>query len=319
MITNNHQDITIIIRSARERTESLCYKLITEQGIPENQVFIVREVPFSKAMKRSFEIGIEENRKWTYCIDADVLLRTNSIKIMTEFAEKEDSNVCEIQGFVMDKFFGGPRQAGNHLYRTSLLDKVIERIPDEGTDIRPERYTLNEMRKSGYPWKKAFYIVGIHDYEQYHFDIYRKSFVHGKKHTKQSGLFIDLWRERRVNDFDFVVALRGFADSLVNEKEAFINKSQPLYRTLYDLTGFQEKSKLNLTKFSLNQIDNVISTWVYPAVYYSYFPTRGGLDLEPVSTWVKIKQKSENMGLVKTILTIVGSIFTRIGKKIRFD
>lgn len=317
MKINNHQNVTVIIRSAHERTESLCRKLIIEQGVPENQVHVVREIPFSKAMKRSFEIGLQENRKWTYCIDADVLMRPGSIKTMTESAEKEKSNVCEIQGFVIDKFFGGPRQAGNHLYRTSLLTEVIRCIPEEGTDIRPERYTLNEMRKAGYPWKKVHYVIGLHDHEQYHFDIYRKSFVHGKKHTEQAGLFIDLWREGSNTDYDFVVALRGLGDTLINRKDAFINIKQPLYQELYDLTGFQEKNDLDSNQYSLNEIENIINTWISPAIYYSYFPTRGGLDSKKIGNG--IKRNLKKIGLIKTGLTIFGSLFIKIGKRMQYN
>ncbi len=44
---NSFNDTTVIIRSAGERTEQLCKKLILEQGVPELQVFVVREVPCS--------------------------------------------------------------------------------------------------------------------------------------------------------------------------------------------------------------------------------------------------------------------------------
>ena len=57
---------TLIIHSADERTFQLCQKLILEQGVPETQVFVVQEVPFSAAMRKSFEIGISEGRKWTF-------------------------------------------------------------------------------------------------------------------------------------------------------------------------------------------------------------------------------------------------------------
>ena len=85
--------------------------MILEQGVQEKDLIIVREVPFSMSMKKSFEIGLERGKKWTFCIDADVLLRKHSIQKMIQFAENQKKNVCEIQGLVLDKFFSGPRGA----------------------------------------------------------------------------------------------------------------------------------------------------------------------------------------------------------------
>ena len=53
-------------------------------------------------------------------------------------AEQQAKKVCEVQGYVLDKFYVGPRTAGNHPYRTSLSPKMIENIQYEGEDGRPE-------------------------------------------------------------------------------------------------------------------------------------------------------------------------------------
>lgn len=104
------KEVCVVIRSVKERTEELCKKLIVEQGVPESQVFIVHEVPFAASMRKGFELGIESNCQWTYCIDADVLLRPGSMAQMLEAAQRADGMTCELQGVVYDKFFGGARE-----------------------------------------------------------------------------------------------------------------------------------------------------------------------------------------------------------------
>ncbi len=134
-LSDNLNDLVyVVIRSAEERTEQLCKKLILEQGVFPENLCIVREVPFSAALKKAYELGIERGLKWTLCIDADVLLRPGAVEKMIALAENQDKKVCEIEGFVLDKFAGGPRTGGIHLYRTSLLLKALEHIPPVSFD-----------------------------------------------------------------------------------------------------------------------------------------------------------------------------------------
>ena len=90
----------------------LCKQLIVDQGVSAENLAVVKEAPFSAALKKSFELGMECGLKWTFCIDADVLLRPGAVETMVNLAEQEDEQVCEIQGFILDKFFGGPRNGG---------------------------------------------------------------------------------------------------------------------------------------------------------------------------------------------------------------
>lgn len=317
MKTESLNLITLIIRSVRERTEQLCKKLMIDQGVKEENIFVVNEVPFSAAMKKSFEIGINENKKWTFCIDADVLLGSGSIEKMIEYAEKQNENVCEIQGFVMDKFFGGPRQAGNHLYRTSLLEKVIECIPDEGVDIRPERYTLGRMKLKGYDWKIVPCIVGIHDAEQFNFDIYRKAFVYAIKHLDRAELLITNWREQYEHDPDFKVALKGFSDSINNTKSAFINCELPLYKEKFNESGFGEKQTLEMSGWTPEFIGQKINNWNYSDLYLAYFPGRDGLDNKRTASLKKVKRSIERRGYIRTSMLIVSELLSGIGKRLR--
>jgi len=85
-ITNSLNDhVHVIIRSAGERTMHLCKQLIIEQGVSADNLSVVNEAPFSAALKKSFELGMERGLKWTLCIDADVLLRPGAVETMLPF------------------------------------------------------------------------------------------------------------------------------------------------------------------------------------------------------------------------------------------
>lgn len=293
----NELNCLIIIRSAGERTNELCEKLILEQNVPKSNVVIVCEVPFSAAMKKSFQLGIDSGLKYTFCIDADVLLRPESIKYMIEEFEKLPTDICEIQGLVLDKFFGGPRPAGNHLYRTSLLPEVIKRIPDEGVNIRPEAHTLNQMKKAGFNWVQIPYVVGTHDDEQFNFDIYRKNFVQAVKHIQHAELFVKVWKENIDRDEDFKIALKAFADSIQHNDKIYINKNQTVYRDYFEKAGFMEKPPLLLSEFNIQFIEQRITNWIEPEVYLKKYPTKFGL--------IKGKLEKTNSSLVTRIVNKV--------------
>ena len=196
---------------------------------------------------------------------------------MLEIAQKYKNTTLGMQYLVMDKFFGGPRSAGNHLYRTSLLDKVIRKIPVEGITIRPETYALNSMQDDGFQWNKIHYVVGIHDDEQYNYDIYRKCFVHGVKHLDLEYMLMDIWKSYSKYDHDFKVALKAFSDSLQNSKPVYINRDYELYKNLFKKAGFNEKERIDIIKYSLSTIEDKIIKWKYPDAYLRTHPIPRGI------------------------------------------
>lgn len=310
------KDITVIIRSVNERTEQLCKKLLVDQGVLEENLHLIREVPFSAAMRKSFQIGIENKKRWTLCVDADVLSRSGAVQKLVEHAETKKENICEVQGYMLDKFFGGIRRGGFHLYRTSLLPKVIECIPKEGVDIRPESRTLKEMAKRGYPRAVVPYIVGIHDDEQYNYDIYRKAFVQAVKHLNKADLLVSHWKENADKDPDFKVALVAFSDSIRNTEPVFIDTEQNLYKEKFKRAGFNEKEELNIDTVSLQDIEEKINTWNASEKYYDYYPDRDGLDNQKTIAVRKIRQSFKSRGVGKTALLILSQGFTGLGKKL---
>ena len=326
---NNHlEKLTVIIRSVGERTEKLCYELTLAQNVSPESIFVVRESPFSKAMQASFQIGLERECPWTFCIDADVLLQPGSIEKMLRIAEVQEKNVCEIQGYILDKFFGGPRTAGNHLYRTSHLEKVIKNIPTDGTDIRPEYYTLQTMKNQGYPWVVVPYLVGIHDFEQYYRDIFRKCFVQAHKHQAFTDLFLSIWRTGATHDLDYRMALTGFAKGIEYYDNVSINSKDKIYET-YKLElakwDIHEKEELLAHNFTPNQVKSIIDNWQEPEIYLKKFPTKLGLvniaenHLHNKSKLKhqRVLQKLHKLGPIKILPYILGWLLQTIGQRIK--
>jgi hypothetical protein len=311
------KEILVIIRSAGERTLETCYNLILSQGFSPESVKIVEEIPFSRAMVVSFLLGIEFNRKYTLCIDADVLLQASSIESLYLEFEKQQPNVCEIQGLVMDKFFGGPRPAGNHMYRTSLLQNLLDCIPKEGTDIRPEFYSLNKMSERGYPWLNVPIIVGIHDDEQWNRDIYRKCFVHGVKHLAFADLFVPLWKNNQDSDYDYTIALRAFADSIVCSESVFIDRSQPLYEDGFSNTLFTEKNPLSNVDITIELITTQVSNWTYALEYQKKLPLQYGLIKPDEDNKNNLNKIIKKHGHLKMLVFYFGVSLVVLGTRIK--
>jgi hypothetical protein len=308
--------VTVIIRSVGERTEQLCQELILAQGVDLDNVVTVRETPFSAAMRKSFETGLERGLPWTFCVDADLLLRPGSVEMMVQLAEQQKENVCEIQGYVLDKFFGGPRNGGVHLYRTGLLDRVISQIPREGVDIRPEFHTLKAMKAQGYPWVDVPYLIGLHDFEQYYGDIFRKCFVQAHKYQYLTELFLSIWRERATYDMDYRIALKGFAKGIEHFGGVFIDTSQTVYQQSFTELQIEEKND-DLTEYSLDKIEQIITQWVEPELYQKKFPTKMGL-VSPENRLSfaneRIRIKTRELGPIKMLIYAIGWLLIKMGR-----
>lgn len=302
----------------------MCKKFIFEQGVPEDNIIIITEAPHTAALRKSFQIGIERGLPWTLSVDADVLLRKNSITRLVDFAEKQSKHVCEIQGMVLDKLFGGARPGGAHLYRTNLLNLALEQIPEEGIDLRSETYMLRKMHSLGYPWYNISLLVGLHDFEQYYLDIFRKCFVQAHKNLSSLDFLVPYWRRmiKEDCDTDFEVALSGVNAGITYYGEVFINVKQPIYRELFAKTEFVEKDDLNIDQYSINDLEAIINKWQEPLEYIAAYPEMQRLDSSEVkvvynrSLSMVIKDKIKDIGYLWLLPWMLGWILKKVGTKI---
>ncbi len=236
--------LVVVIRSAGERTEQLCKKLLL--GVVDaSQINIIREVPFESALRKSFFIGTKSDSKWLLVIDADLLVLPDSIRKIVDEANAEPDDVFHIQGIIFDKFFRDYRKAGPRIYRVNTLKKAMDLIPVDGEEIRPEYSTIKKMESEGFRSKSSEVVFGVHDFEQYYTDIYRKCVVHAFKHKSEIDILIKKWIEK-IEDNDYRIALSASVDAFLSYESVSIDKRlfEDGSKRLLDRIGLNEKSEI---------------------------------------------------------------------------
>ncbi len=256
--------VTVLVRSIGERTEHLCCELLKKQISSEN-IFIISESPFVKTLEKTFEKALEQNRKWTLCIDSDVFINGNFINEIISFAEMQDEDVFLIQGLCFDKFFNQTREVGQRLYRTNVLEYCFQFIKEATLSIRPETYIVDMVRKMGFKKLSVSSIcVGVHDYEQSYEDIYRKCFTHTKKHHSHFDMksVSSFWEKKSYLDNDFLVALQAYKDAINYSKKVFIDKNSDFmggfYLKLQQLNLYEKKPLIIKDDSALNFINGLL-------------------------------------------------------------
>lgn len=203
-------EVFVVLRSAGERTEAASSaRAVAEVGV--GSVGRVREVPFALALRRGFEMGVEAGARWTLCLDADVLLRPGAVTELVRAAEAVPANAFGVTGVVADKLLGHVRVAGQHLYRTSLLARALGESSFDPARRRPETVVKKAMARSGHPTIRTDVLMGLHDFEQSYADIFRKVFVHARKHERFMPTAERIWRRLGPDDPDYRVALVSHA------------------------------------------------------------------------------------------------------------
>jgi hypothetical protein len=264
-------DVTVIIRSAGERTSDLCRELVCEQ-VPSENVVVISEFPFREAARRSFEIGIELGRPWTLCLDADILLRRNAVRTLRNWALDAGDRALYIQGSILDKIFGRPRRAGPYFHKTSLLSLMLEHIPAEGVSLRPDTDAAMRLATLGYTHPLHDVVIAVHDFEQYYRDIYRKAFVHSHKHLEYMPSLELMWQRLAGQDPDYEVCLWGLRDGR-DFKGTVSHDVRCFPKDISDRLGaneWKEKGPLKLIKDRSWDVDNVIAQFYRTSLLADY-------------------------------------------------
>jgi len=254
---------TVVIRTVGERTTDLCHQILQEQ-VDKKNIFIINLVPFSKAVRETFRIGLNNELPWTIAVDADVLVKNNGIKILLEEAEKYQDPFFKGNAKVVDKFLGSARFLPPHIYTTEFLNQALEALP-VNYGLRPETEVCELMDKK-LRTRHAYFseVIAIHDYEQYFKDIYRKSFVFGYKHPKRINHYITYWPSQIHKDKDFLVALAGLFKALYSENEIQIDvRKLPMdYKEVDFLSNLEEKKDLSLN-FNKYFIEKTVQRYIF--------------------------------------------------------
>ena len=235
-------DCTVVIRAAGERTEAVCARLAALE-VGTDAVVTIHEVPFAQAVRRCFEIGIEAGRDWTLALDADVLLAPGAIGALCAEARTEwdrSPDLFEMDAMVADKLLGQIRPAGVHLYRTALLPEALEHAAFDARRRRPESWVKMQMRRRGRRLADAAVVAGLHDFEQFHRDIFRTVFTHARKHERFMGYAARYWRRMAPTDPDLRMAFLSFRLSTAINEHADLAAMAPAETVTIDRSAFPD-------------------------------------------------------------------------------
>ena len=202
-------DVHVVVREAGERTADAARALAAAE-VGAGNVASIREVPFAAALRRGLELGAEAGRRWTLCLDADVLLRPGAIADLVRAAEAaraQTPRLFGVSGQVADPLLGQVRIAGNSLYRTKHLPRALATGEFHAHKRRPETHLKRVMAHAGHPWREVGVRVGLHDDEQYFRDVFRTVFAHNRKHARFMPYARRYWARMAPGSPDHRVAL----------------------------------------------------------------------------------------------------------------
>lgn len=315
-----------VVRSVGERTEQACVASLIAAGVPEHAVRVVKEAPFSQALVRSFEIGLESGCKWTFCVDADVVFRSGAIAALLARAELMKPSDLGVNSRVLDKFTIAIRPAGVHLYRTRHLTKALELLRASGQSIRPETALKHAMQREGHAWHVLPFVCGIHDFEQGYEDIFRKCYVHANKHLLHLPRLLPLWRELSEEDPDFRVAIEGAAFGIRERHTVTIDKRLTHVNEAWQSLGIAEKAPLRADVLNPSMVDTLLDAWgagkveVHGVRASRERIVRSNLENDPgalLALWQDMKANVDARGAGTALAYAAGAVFKTIGNRLQ--
>lgn len=257
------KNLCIIVRSCGERTTELCESLIKKSIHRDNLVYVIKDFPFLKVLKIGYKKALQANCKWTIFIDGNVLPFSDSISLLCDFADQMDEKQSVIQGLVFKKFFNLALPSGNKLYRTSCMEKLIDLVETQNIEACPETLAITKLSLHyGYdPINTVPIFFGLHDYEQYYYDIYRKAFNFSRGIEKFLPYLTSFWRTKK-DDLEFKIALTGLADGIKNYDIGLdkLNSNSILMKEGFKLLKLQEKERLIDNDFFSNLTRSILET-----------------------------------------------------------
>lgn len=302
------KSILVTIRSTGERTEEACLQSVLDEGLPRSQIHIIREVPFKKALEECFKIANKQNAKWLLTLDADMILLPDVLFRFYREAEKMPDHFIQIQGQVVDKFYGCVRRGGPRLYRVEHLFKALKISKSLDDHIRPETNIIQEMASRGHPSRYISPPIALHDFAQYYADIYRKACIYSVKHISRISLILDQAKKNQTKDNDYKVIIKGVFDGLSGEYEASIDKRLFVKEAdnALESLNLHEKSE-NLESFEKNDLQKE-----FEIDMSNSFLNLTYKDI-PASRIHLARNFLKNKGLFKSIVYFMGTILSKSG------
>jgi len=248
-------DLTIVIRGAHERTEQLCAQIIARQLPAPAQLTVLHQSPFSAAVNRTFEIGIDSNRPWLIAIDADIIPLDDVVVRIREICGKMAPNAFVATPLFLCSAVGGLATRGLHCYNAKHIKEAYSLIGALDQNLRPESRVHDAMVARGYTRECYAKVFGLHEYEQSPKHVYLKAMLRSRKDE-----FRDLIKAhlelRSTTHQDSQIALWGFEDSATDAQaktdlpiEYDWNAHYPRLEERMLANAWTEKPAINLDEF----------------------------------------------------------------------
>lgn len=312
------KSIIVTIRSSDERTEQACIQSILDEGVTRDQIHVVKEAPFKKALENCFKVASESGKKWLLTLDADMILLPGTLEKFYQEAVKMPQHFIQIQAKILDKFYGKIRKGGPRFYRVQHVCKALTLSHSIRDHIRPESNILNKMGEIGYPSRYISPVIALHDFEQYYADVYRKACVHAVKHMSIIPIILEEAVAYKDYDNDYRVILKGIYDSLSIGMDAKIDKRIYIKQAKEALSELELKEKTDVPETI--EVSRILNSY---SVYIDSRSFRDGITKDVPSTRVdSVKSTLARKGLIKScaiysgvLFTTIGNCFLRFGKK----
>jgi hypothetical protein len=166
----------VFIRSIGERTEDVCRHSIQVNGIDPGNIHLIKNIsPFSRALVVGYERAIEQGKKYSVFVDADMILLPNALSCMLMAFDCLPARAFCMIPACYTYTTGIISSGGPKVYRTSLLHHAIPLVPHEKQSLRPETFTVKKMNRHGYDLIFLDVPVAGQDFGQYHRDTFAKT------------------------------------------------------------------------------------------------------------------------------------------------
>lgn len=185
-----------IIPSLNERTSEIAIKLVKDQVF---NVVVLEKLSRAESIRTAWEISKDYDYMiWT---PTDLLIHPGVIrKLLNDLI---DSGKDRIVSKCISKF-RGMTVGGITIQKTHMNDQLIKTI--DKNSLRPESDTALKLLSN----VKSDVVVGYHEYFLDYEEIYLRFQHHRKKHHKQVGKVINLWKQKALTDLDFEAAVTGY-------------------------------------------------------------------------------------------------------------
>lgn len=235
-------DLWVVLRYSGERSLPLAHKALRDQT---HRFTVIEEYPYTQAMLKTFEIGIEKKTPYLLALDADLILNPGALnKILqeTKKAFERNPNLFFLNFSVSDKFVG-KIAAGCHVYNNAYSSQIHTQLSKMQANEKGFPLQLAEALQLAFTSAEND-PIGLHDYAQYYAHIYSKSYRFAKRCTKNLPLLVNAEKSIRgrlllqPDDFDFVVALYGLIQGEKNEDIPFDARFYPPLEKIEGLNEF---------------------------------------------------------------------------------